>query len=520
MKIKITFLFLITCFTLSLHAQNILISGVNTPNEPSIKLDPKHPEIIVAASNLNNYFLSSDTGRTWTLHNLSSSYGVWGDPVIDVDTSGVFYFTHLSNPPVGTGNWIDRIVCQKSLDSGQTWNNGSFVGLNGTKAQDKQWTVVDRNNNNIYMTWTQFDTYGSALPSDSSIILFSKSTDGGDTWSTPLRINKVAGDCLDDDETVEGATPAVGPNGEVYVAWAGPAGLVFNKSTDQGTTWLKQDVFIDSMIGGWSYNIPGIFRANGLPVTKCDLSGGPNHGTIYVNWSSQGTDTTSTDVWLSKSTDGGNTWSKAIRVNDNNTNTHQFFTWMDIDQTNGNLYFVFYDRRNYTDTQTDVYLAFSKDGGQNFVNRKISDTPFVPNEGVFFGDYINITVHNNIVRPIWIRLHNGQLSAWTNITPFDELMLSQKELPIAVNNQLKIYPNPTNELSYVSFKLHGTSQVSINLYNQAGAVVFTVVDDEKMDYGKFIIPINIAELNLPEGVYYVKISINNSLKTLKTIVID
>ena len=513
-------LLLVFCFTLSLQAQNILITTQQNPQEPSIMLDPKHPEIMVAAVNINQYFLSSDTGRTWTNHFLSSTYGVWGDPVIDVDTNCVFYFTHLSNPPAGTGNWIDRIVCQKTLDSGATWNNGSFVGLNGTKAQDKQWTIVDRTDNNIYMTWTQFDKYASVLPGDSSNILFSKSIDGGDTWSTPLRINKVAGDCLDDDETVEGATPAVGPNGEIYVAWAGPSGLVFNKSTDQGVTWLNQEIFIDSMLGGWAYDIPGIFRANGLPITKCDLSGGPNHGTIYVNWSCQGNGTTDTDVWLSQSKDGGNTWSNAIRVNDDNTNTHQFFTWMDIDQTNGNLFFVFYDRRNYTDTQTDVYLAFSKDGGLNFVNRKISDSPFIPNDGVFFGDYNNIVVHNNIVRPIWTRLHNGQLSVWTNITPFNDLMLLVKEMPPAEPNELKQYPNPTEGMTYVSFKLHKASQVTIRLYNQAGVVVFTVVEDKTMEYGSYVIPINIAEMQLPKGMYYNEVLINQAQKVLKTIVVD
>ena len=77
--------------------------------------------------------------------------------------------------------------------------------------------AIDWNNINIYVTWTQFDRYGSADPLDSSIILFSRSLYAGQSWSTPIRINKVAGDCIDSDNTVEGAVPAVGPNGEIYV---------------------------------------------------------------------------------------------------------------------------------------------------------------------------------------------------------------------------------------------------------------------------------------------------------------
>ena len=34
---------------------------------------------------------------------------------------------------------------------------------------------------------------------------------------------------------------------------------------------------------------------------------------------------------------------------------------------------------------------------------------------ISFGDYTNLTVHNGIVRPIWTRLHNGELSVWTHL---------------------------------------------------------------------------------------------------------
>lgn len=134
-----------------------------------------------------------------------------GDPAIGVDTTGAFYYLHLSNPP--NGSWIDRIIIQKSTDAGVHWSNGAYTGLNGSKAQDKHWIAVDPATNALYVTWTQFDHYGTNNPSDSSIILFSKSIDGGLTWSNPKRINKLAGDCVDSDYTAEGAVPAVGPNG-------------------------------------------------------------------------------------------------------------------------------------------------------------------------------------------------------------------------------------------------------------------------------------------------------------------
>jgi len=521
MKIKsiLLFLALIGVSSLETLAQNIEISNIGNPNEPSIMMDPENPNILVAGSNLNYYYRSTDSGETWTGNELTSSFGVWGDPVIDVDTFGNFYFFHLSNTL--SGEWIDRIVCQKSTDNGNSWSDGTYTGLNGTKDQDKQWSVIDRNNNNIYLAWTQFDDYGSNDPTDISIILFSKSLDGGNTWSEPLRISKFEGSCNEQDgNSTIGAIPAVGPNGEVYVSWVGPNGLMFNRSIDQGNTWLPEEIMISSLPDGNNLSITGINRAFVMPALKCDLSGGINNGTIYVNWTDQRNGANNIDVWLSKSKDGGDTWSSPVRVNNDNTSTQQFFTWMDVDQTNGNLHFVFYDRRHYTDEySTDVYLAYSGDGGETFNNRKISESPFIPNHGVFFGDYNNITAHNNIVRPIWTRLHIGQLSIWTDITPFDSSLSTNDEIASVEIKNIKQYPNPvSNNISYVSFKLHESSIIKLEIFDIHGRLIHTVIDNNQMGYGKHIVPININELKLQPGLYFHKLSINGKSKTSKVII--
>jgi photosystem II stability/assembly factor-like uncharacterized protein len=395
-------------------AQNIKISGENSPNETTIMFNPKDPATIVAAANLNNMYVSNDTGRTWRDQQMTSRYGVWGDPVLDVDSKGNFYYFHLSNPP--DGSWIDRIVCQKSTDKGETWSTGTYTGLNGTKAQDKHWSAIDLRNDNIYLTWTQFDGYESKAPGDSTVVMFSRSEDGGETWSNAMRISKYAGNCLDGDSTVEGAVPTVGPNGEIYVSWAGPKGLVFNKSTDQGKTWLPQETVIDDMPTGWEYNVGGLGRCNGMPITDCDRSGGAHNGTIYVCWTDQRKGDNNTEVWLVKSTDGGDSWTKPARVNDDKGKAQQFLVWMTIDQATGYLYFIWYDRRGLSDNYTDVYLACSRDGGKTFINRKITESPFLPKNWTFFGDYTNIVAHNGIIRPIWTRSDKGKLSVWTDLT--------------------------------------------------------------------------------------------------------
>jgi hypothetical protein len=250
------FIFSLLVFSTGLHAQypNILVGDEHEPNEPSICINPRNPLQMVAGVNTDNYYYSGDGGLTWTPGILTSSLGVWGDPVVIADTAGNFYFFHLSVPSYS--QWLDRIVCQRSQDGGVTWNDGSFMGLNGTKDQDKEWAAVDPANNNIYVCWTQFDDYGSTAPYDSSNIMFSRSVDNGNSWSPAQRINHTAGDCRDLDNTVEGAVPAVGPPGEIYVSWAGPLGLVFTKSTDGGLTWPYDNLLVDSLPGAGILTLP------------------------------------------------------------------------------------------------------------------------------------------------------------------------------------------------------------------------------------------------------------------------
>ena len=511
---KINIAILTICLSgMALKAQypNILISANNTPNEPSIMINPKNPNQIVAGTNINNYYYSGDGGLTWQEGQLSSTYGVWGDPVIDVDTNGDFYFFHLSNPQVG--NWIDRIVCQKSTNGGQAWNNGSYMGLNGAKAQDKHWSAIDRTNNHIYVTWTEFDNYGSSNPQDSSHIRFSKSLDGGQTWSPAKRINRVSGDCIDSDNTVEGAVPAVGPGGEIYVSWAGPLGLVFNKSLDQGETWMESESVVSDIPGGWDYAVPGIYRANGLPVTCCDLSNGPYRGTIYINWSDQRNGVTDTDVWFIKSTDGGLTWSDRKRVNDDPPGRHQFFTWMTVDQSNGYIYFVFYDRRNFTNNLTDVYMAVSLDGGETFNNYKISESPFNPFSSVFFGDYTNISAINNIVRPIWTRLDGGSLSLYTAL--FDSVFVGVDKTPekLLLFSLDQNYPNPGKEDTYFSFKVHTTTNITLKVLDIYGREVATLINNRQVQPGKYIEHFDISRYNPPAGLYF--FSLNSGEQSLR-----
>jgi hypothetical protein len=87
---------------------------------------------------------------------------------------------------------------------------------------------------------------------------------------------------------------------------------------------------------------------------------------------------------------------------------------------------VYYDRRSYDDKRTDVYLAWSTNGGKSFYNTKISETPFIPEEASFFGDYTNITAANGVIVPVWARMDDGKTSVWTAVIKHEDLAKTQK----------------------------------------------------------------------------------------------
>ena len=393
------------------------------PVEPSITINKKNPKNIVAGFALDRTVVSNDGGQTWTASSLKSPFGVYGDPAVISNSKGTLFYFHLSDPS-GKGRsdeaWLDRIVCHTSLDDGATWNEGVSIGNNPPADQDKPWPAVFPKKNEVLVTWTQFDKYGSKDEGCQSNIQFSKSGNGT-KFSKPVQINEVAGDCIDDDNTAMGAMSAVGNDGKIYVTWANRGNIYMDRSYDGGDTWLSSDLLVAKQEGGWTLSIDGIQRCNGLPVLAIDNSASRYQGTLHLLWADQKNGANDTDIWLMKSRSRGDMWSKPLRVNKDEPGSHQFLPWIAVDQTNGHVYVIYYDRRGYADLKTDVYLAYSFYGGNNFSEIKISETPFTPDSSKFFGDYTNIDAHAGVITPIWTRMDNGRTSVWTAVIMESEL---------------------------------------------------------------------------------------------------
>ncbi len=491
--------------------QNILIGNainIYEPNEPSIVINLSDTDQILVGANADNYYYSIDGGYNWQSNVLTSSYGVSGDPCV-LAYENDFYYFHLVPD-------LSRVVCQKTSSLGGSWSNGSYTGLNGTKDNDKEWAVVDHSNGIIYVTWAQFDEHGSSNPLDSSEIQLSRSTDAGITWSIPVVVSDIKGNAQGGNYSDHAPMPAIGPNSEVYVTWWGPDGLMFDKSTDEGLTWLENDINVTGFHINWLvFNVPGVQIVPGFPIINCDLSSSIYNGNIYICWTDQRSGYLDTDVWITKSTDGGISWSSSVRVNDDPPNRHQFFAWMTIDQTNGYLYFIFYDRRNYSTLETDVYMAVSSDGGDSFLNFKISESPFTPSIYDFLAHYIGVSAHNNVVRPVWTRIDNNYPSLWIAIIDSITKVEDHSEISGFSNYRLlQNYPNPFNPSTKIQYSIPQSSNVIIKVLDILGNEIKTLVNKEK--------PAGTYEITwyaegFPSGIYFYKLQAGDFIQTKKMI---
>jgi hypothetical protein len=407
---------------------SIAINPANTDHIVAVSLQATKPGSAVRLSNFS--YTSIDGGRTWrTVAVPNAHHRIHGDDAVTIARDGTIYHSYIAFDGIRVPR-PDRassgIYVRTSRD-GVAWKEPVPVVDHVNTAipfEDKPWVGVDDaddspHRGNVYVAWTRFDVYGSANPEHKTHIWFTRSRDRARTFAPPVQVSDLPGDAKDSDGTVEGVVPSVGVKGEVYLAWAGPAGLVFDRSLDGGYTF-GTDTVIGALPGGWDIPLPGITRHNGMPVTGVDHSRGPNRGTVYVNWIDERNG--DADVFVARSRDSGQTWSPPVRVNDDpkGNKRAQLFTWMAVDPGDGSINVVFLDRRDTEGAQNAVTVARSTDGGKTFVNHRVNRAPFPSNDKIFYGDYVGIDAHGGRVAAIYPVVVDGpqQLTLETAIFNF------------------------------------------------------------------------------------------------------
>jgi hypothetical protein len=188
-------------------------------------------------------------------------------------------------------------------------------------------------------------------------------------------------------------------------------GVGIGRSTNGGVSFTpQQPAYATNGTRSTSFNGWGI-RTNGFPRLSIDKSGGARNGWIYIvmseyNLAPAGSDA---DVVLHRSTDNGLTWSAGVRVNQDpiNNGKVQFFPCVRVDEYGG-VNVAYYDNRDFPSSgdSCSVWLSRSIDGGTTWTDMEIADHHFKPKpctglSGGYMGDYIGVTSGNNKVWAFW-----------------------------------------------------------------------------------------------------------------------
>jgi hypothetical protein len=295
----------------------------------------------------------------------NKSYVVWTD-----ETTG------------GNGD----IYFKRSIDSGATFSNTTINLSNNTGSSENPQIAVS--GNNVYVVWRD------SIALEMLDILFTRSTDGGDTFSSPpINLSNNTGSSLDPQIAVSGSN--------VYVVWA-----------DQ-TTGDRDIYYIRSIDGGASF-----FTFKNLSENNTGRSDDPqiavSGSNIYVVW----TDLTTGDgdIYFIRSIDGGAGFFTYKNLSENNTGSS-----LDpqIAVSGSNVYVVWADQTTTTAGNRDIYFKRSTDDGAGFFAIKIlsdnlgkSSRPPQP----------QIAVSENNVYVIW----NDSSIASTPSTPLkDDIFLTK-----------------------------------------------------------------------------------------------
>ena len=255
-------------------------------NEPSISFDPRNPNKGLIGVNTSTVMRTSSPNlKKWEMIVVNPPQGFYGDPVMKTSKNGVVYLAHLSKNKEGKWpQFFDRIVFERSENGGETFSS-TDVGFHEGKMQDKPWFSMDEWNGskgfgNVYLTWTEFDKYGSDDPNDSSRIWFARSLDGGKSFENPIVISDRGGDANDDDATAEGANVAITKDGVIHAVWSRNDTIWYDCSFDLGKSW-GDDRFVCEQFGGWNHDaVRGTMRVNGMPFVAADAS-----GNLYIVYS-------------------------------------------------------------------------------------------------------------------------------------------------------------------------------------------------------------------------------------------
>jgi hypothetical protein len=413
MKRKIFTMLLLLPYLVQAQFTSVEVASVNNAGHSAVVVNKKMVGNIVVAIQ-DGIYASTDGGKTWKQ---SSTITNGFDHQLISDKKGELIDVFVSSEK--SGDHFEKILGQASKDGGISWTPVGAVHFPGKDIRDPS-ICNHPKSGDLMLAWTSYDRFGSDAAEDKSRVMLSLSKDGK-KWSEPIQISQVEGNCLDNSKTPRGATPGINSDDQMFVMWSMDGKIQMDRSFDKGNRWLTNDIFVTDQPGGWAFPVPGSSQYNGVPTILIDNSPSRFNRSLFLAWADQKNGEADPDVWFARSLNYGDIWATPVRVNDDEKGSLQFAPAMAVDQSDGNIYIAYFDRRDHDDEQTDLYLAYSNDNGVSFTNVKVSDKAFALAVSAE-GSSTSIDAHKGVITVVWNSLNEDKQSLHAVTIKKDELI--------------------------------------------------------------------------------------------------
>ena len=369
--------------------------------EPMITVNPANPRNIIAMwkqdvgpalqSRSDLVASSLDGGRTWkrrTIRDLTKCTGgtadAASDPWLSAGGDGTVYFSGLA-ADLSTDPPTTAVVASHSSNGGRRWSAAATVAAPLAGNEHDAITGSPTLAGHAYMAFANF--LAGVLPRTNTLE-FSRTTDGGATWSSPVLIDQPGPFQIDFAPRI-----LVLPDGTLLAIFAradlevGLGQLYAARSLDEGRTWLPP-----VLAGSKPIRPPSFDPETGdeLPQPNFPSAAVAPDGSVYVAFEDS-TSPTSGAIGVARSRDGGRTWTSAplpgvtafafepaIAVDEHGT---VGVTWYDLR----------HDRPGDAALTADVWFASSEDRGGSWRQAHVAGptdlrTAPLPTHG-FVGEY-------------------------------------------------------------------------------------------------------------------------------------
>jgi hypothetical protein len=378
-------------------------------------------------ASLQGFYSSTNGGSTWRstcMNTLSGAFGD-GDPGVGYDLQGNSYISGIDGgtSPDGYDIVFEKSSNNGQTWSAPAIAVHNLYPSGGIT--DKDWLQVDDSSsspyaNAVYISITQFDA------SNDTEITVTHSDNGGSTWTTKVvdtlqtypTIDQFSDLTIGKNGTVYVTWMRCTANGAAGDCGGTTATFYISSSTDGGNTWstpvalatanLAPDACFCAFYGSLPNTNERVSDIPAVGVNNVSTSPYFNHlAVVFYTWTG-----TYMKVEAVHSANGSK-WSAPVALAPSSDTHDQFFAWLSDSPKSGAIGVTWLDRRNDPNNlEYEEFGTYSISGGKTYhANIQIANTPSNPDNdgfgGGFMGDYTGNVWAGKHLYASWMDTRNG-----------------------------------------------------------------------------------------------------------------